>query len=84
MLLWQVSQAAVVTMCVAGLPLAVVPLWQEAQPVTMPVWTNVAPANVTVLLWQVSQAAVVTTCVVGLPLAVVPLWQVAQPETMPV
>ena len=38
-LLWQVSQAAVVTMCVAGLPLAVVPLWQVAQPDVMPVWS---------------------------------------------
>ena len=31
-LLWQLSQAAVVTMWVADLPRAVVPLWQEAQP----------------------------------------------------
>ncbi|MEZ5857322.1 MAG: hypothetical protein R3D67_22280 [Hyphomicrobiaceae bacterium] len=36
-LLWQVSQGAVVTMCVAGLPLAVWPLWQEARFPVMPV-----------------------------------------------
>ena len=60
-LLWQVSQAAVVTMCVVGLPVAVRPLWQVAQPEVMPVWSMRAPANDTVLLWQVSQAAVVTT-----------------------
>jgi len=37
--LWQVSQAAVVGIWLgaAGLPSAVVPLWQLAQPVLMPV-----------------------------------------------
>jgi hypothetical protein len=34
----------------AGLPSAVVPLWQPAQPVVMPVWFMVAPTNDTVLL----------------------------------
>jgi hypothetical protein len=29
--LWQVSQAMLVGMCVAGLPKAAVPLWQVAQ-----------------------------------------------------
>jgi hypothetical protein len=59
--LWQVSQDAVVWMCVADLPNAVVPLWQVAQPLTMPVWLNAAPKNVVVDLWQVSQPAVVWT-----------------------
>ena len=72
-LLWQVSQAAVVVTCPADLPFAVVPLWHEAQPLVMPVWLNVAPVNVVVLLWQVSQAAVVVTCPADLPFAVVPL-----------
>ena len=36
-LLWQLSQDAVVTMWVGDLPRAVVPLWQEAQPLVMPV-----------------------------------------------
>ena len=61
MLRWQVSQGCVVGKCPVGLPGAVVPLWQDAQPEVMPVCENVAPANVTVLLWQVSHAAVVTT-----------------------
>jgi hypothetical protein len=43
--LWQVSQAAVVCTWFAGLPLAVVPLWQLAQPVVMPVWLKAAPKN---------------------------------------
>jgi hypothetical protein len=64
--LWQVSQAALVAMCVAGLPKAFVPLWQVAQPVVMPVWFIAAPpAKLLVDLWQVSQAAVVEMCVAG-------------------
>ncbi|MFH1819755.1 MAG: hypothetical protein ABIC92_17905 [Pseudomonadota bacterium] len=31
LVLWQVSQDAVVGMCVLGLPVAVLPLWQLAQ-----------------------------------------------------
>jgi hypothetical protein len=49
-LLWQVSQAAVVATWVAGLPVAVLPLWQLAQPDVMPVWLNAAPAKLVVLL----------------------------------
>ena len=70
-------------MWVFDLPLAVVPLWQEAQPVVMPAWLILAPVNVVVLVWQVSQAACVTMWVFDLPLAVVPLWQEAQPVVMP-
>jgi len=45
----------------AGLPKAVVPLWQLAQPVLMPVWFIAAPPlKLVVDLWQVSQAALVT------------------------
>jgi hypothetical protein len=35
-LLWQVSQGALVTMWLVGLPSAVTPLWQVAQPPVMP------------------------------------------------
>jgi hypothetical protein len=55
------------------LPVAVLPLWQEAQLAVMPVWSMRAPANDTVLLWQVSHGADVTMWVVGLPVAVLPL-----------
>jgi hypothetical protein len=76
--LWQVSQAAVVGMCPAGLPLAVVPLWQVAQvPGATPAWVNVAGVHA-VVLWQVSHDAVVGMWPPGLPVAVVPLWQVEQ------
>jgi hypothetical protein len=70
---WQVSHGVVVGKWFAGLPLAVVPLWQVAQPVVTPVWLKAAPANEVVLLWQVSQAALVVTWPAGLPIAVEPL-----------
>ncbi len=46
--LWQVSHGAVVTMWFAGLPVAVWPLWQEAQPDVMPVWSMRPRENVEV------------------------------------
>ena len=46
--LWQVSQPAVVWICVAGLPKAVEPLWQAAQPLTTPMWFIVVPAKLVV------------------------------------
>src|SRR5581483_6772201 len=63
---WQVSHGAVVAMWLAGLPVAVVPLWQEAQLLVMPLWSMRAPENVNVLLWQVSHGAVVTMWFAGL------------------
>jgi hypothetical protein len=48
--LWQVSQDAVVGMWVVGLPVAVVPLWQvEHVPGAMPVWLKVAGVQALVL-----------------------------------
>ncbi len=58
---WHSSQAAVVRGWFTGLPKAVPPLWQVAQPVVIPVWLNVAPLNVVVDRWQLSQAVVVGT-----------------------
>jgi hypothetical protein len=56
-LLWQVSQAAVVAIWVVGLPRggAVVAACAAGRNAGV---VHAAPANVTVLLWQVSQAAV--------------------------
>ena len=79
--LWQVSQAALVTMCLLDLVLAMVPLWQLAQPLlTETLACNFAGSQVVPkpLLWQVVQLAVVGTCLALLPVAVVPLWQLAQ------
>ena len=52
-LLWQVSQPAVVVTCFAGLPKAVLPLWQVAQPLTMPLWLKFAGVHA-VVVWQFS------------------------------
>lgn len=82
-MLWQVSQDADVVICVEGLPVAVLPLWQLAQFDVRPAWLNVAPENDAVPLWQLSQAAVVAMWVCGLPVAFVPLWQLAQLDVTP-
>src|SRR5262245_15890176 len=72
-------------MCLADLPTAVVPLWQVTQPLTMPVWFILVPANDTVLRWQFSQGSDVGMWAAGLASAtVLPLWQLAQPLVMPV
>jgi hypothetical protein len=58
---WQVSQEAVVATWFAGLPRALVPLWQVAQvPGVTLAWLKVAGSQA-VVRWQVSQEAVVTT-----------------------
>ena len=64
-------------MCVPGLPVACVPLWQPEQPFTTPAWSN-CPVVQVLVEWQLSQLRVVGMCVVGLPVAVVPLWQAEQ------
>jgi hypothetical protein len=63
---WQNSHDWVVVtwLTYADLPLAIVPLWHDAQPVTMPVWFIGVPGPQAVKFvaeWQDSQAAVVTT-----------------------
>jgi len=86
--LWHVSQVNDVGMCVvAGLPFAVVPLWQVAHwPATLAGCVKVAPANDVVLEWHVSHAAVVATCVVDFVFTPAnwPPWQVAHPVVIPV
>jgi len=52
-LVWQVSQPALVCTCVAGLnngvtPTKAVPLWQVEQPVVMPAWFIVVSAKLAV------------------------------------
>ncbi len=75
---WQLSQLCVVGTCDAGLPPAVVPLWQVAQvPAATLAWLNAAGVHADVR-WQVSQLCVVGTWVAGFAVALLPLWQVAQ------
>jgi hypothetical protein len=57
-LVWQLLHWSVpVGMCGGVvMPVAVVPLWQLAQLVSLAEWANVAPAKLVVLLWQVEQS----------------------------
>lgn len=70
---WQESQEAEVGMWAAGLPVARVPLWQEAQvPGATRAWVYPAGSQ-DELLWHESQDAFVGKCLAGLPVAVLPL-----------
>ena len=70
---WQTSQAWVVGKWLAGLPVAIDPLWQVAQPPGVtPEWLNVAGVHA-VVRWHTSQDSVVGRWFEGLPVAVVPL-----------
>jgi hypothetical protein len=44
--LWQSSQTLLVVKWVADLPVAFVPLWQDAQFAVMPLWSKLAPLQV--------------------------------------
>ena len=56
----------------AGLPVALVPLWQLAHaPVTL-AWSNLTFVQL-VVMWQVSHPAVVGMWLAGLPVAAAPL-----------
>jgi hypothetical protein len=62
-LVWQLLHWSVpVGMCGGVvMPVAVVPLWQLAQLVSVAAWVKTAPDQLVVLLWQVAQSAVVVT-----------------------
>ena len=67
------------------MPVAVVPLWQLEQLVSVAACTKAAPLQVVVLLWQVEHSAVVATwplpfpCAPDVPwLTKLPLWQELQ------
>jgi len=57
-LVWQLLHWMVpVGMCGGVVwPVAVVPLWQLEQLVSVAAWTKAAPAKLVVLLWQVEQS----------------------------
>lgn len=88
-LVWQVSHAAVVEICCAGLPSTTVfldptddPLWQLAHPVEIPAWLIVQfakPPGVEVSVWQDSHAAAVKMWFDGLPSTTVLLEPKATP-----
>jgi hypothetical protein len=69
---WQSSQTLLVEICVAFLPVALVPLWHEAQLPLIPEWLKRAPVHVLVV-WQDTQSSVVGICRALLPVACDPL-----------
>ena len=86
---WQLPQPLDPTgMCVAALPVAALPLWQDAQLVDAlnALWSTRAPDQVVVERWQLSQLPVTLACTAlpGLPTAggKPPLWQPTQPLPM--
>ena len=77
MVVWQLSHWPVVWMCLPGLPVAWLPLWQLEQVPDTLLWLKRAGVQALVA-WQVSHWAVVWMWFADLPLAVVPLWQLLQ------
>jgi hypothetical protein len=64
-------------------PVAVVPLWQDAQlPLTW-VWSTRTTGRHVVVEWQVSQLAVDWICDALFPVALAPSWQAAHPVVTP-
>jgi len=69
-------------MCLAGFPVAEVPLWQLEQVPVTALWSKLAGVQARVV-WQVSHWAEVVTCLAGFPVAELPLWQLEQPAVTP-
>ena len=75
-------------MCDEDLPVAVDPLWHDAQSVEAlnPLWSTLAEDQLLVLLWQLSQLPLTPAWIAfdGLPSAGgnAPVWQVAHCEAM--
>ena len=67
----------------AGLPVAIVPLWQLKHSPTTWAWSTRVAGFQAPVAWQLSQLSVVLIWFAGLPVAIVPLWQLAQPDTTP-
>ena len=80
---WQSLHCAVVAIWVAGLPSAVVPLWQDEQVPLTWLWSTLRGGLQTLVVWQASQALVVVMWVADLPVAWVPLWQLEQLPLIP-
>jgi hypothetical protein len=69
---WQSLHWAEVVMCVGGLPVAAVPLWQDVQVPVTALWSTRTLVQL-VETWQSSHVLVDAICVGGLPVALVPL-----------
>ena len=81
---WHVSHDWVVGIWFVPLPVAIVPLWQEAQVPLTCVWSTLVAGFHAATAWHDSQRLLLVMCVAFLPVACVPLWQLAQFVVMPV
>jgi hypothetical protein len=81
--LWQFPHSDVVAMWVAGLPAAVVPLWQLEQLPRTCAWSTRIAGFHALVEWQASHITVVNMCVAFLPAAFTPSWQLEQFVVMP-
>ena len=71
-MLWQSAQALLVLMCVADLPVALVPLWHDEQVAVMLAWLKVAGVQ-PLTWWQLLPWALVGLSPAVLPSATEPL-----------
>jgi hypothetical protein len=65
-------------------PVAVVPLWHDAQVPLTWVWSTRVTGLHVATEWHLSHVLLVVMCVALLPVAVVPLWQLMQFVVIPV
>jgi len=69
---WQFAQAVPEAMCPVGLPVAVVPLWQEAQLPLTCAWSTRVTGRQLDVEWHASHVVVDWMCVALLPVALAP------------
>lgn len=79
---WHRSQEVLVGRWPAGFPVAVLPLWQVAQPVETLGWRK-STFDQLAALWHVAQSACTGMCEADLPCAIAPLWQVMHGSVTP-
>ncbi len=79
---WQPSHSSVVWMCVACLPVAVVPSWQPAQAPRTSAWSTRVTGTQALVTWQASQLPVEAMCCGFLPVALMPSWHWMQVPAM--
>src|SRR5450756_1669523 len=80
-LLWQLSQGALVTMWPGGLPIAVTPLWQAAQPPVTPAWMACGLVAAGLIAVAVAMAGLAATAALGETVVAAAAALVAGPDT---
>ena len=81
---WQAAQAVLEAIWPAFLPVAVVPLWHEAQPPLTWAWSTCVTGRHENVAWHAPQDVLERMWVALLLVARVPSWHVAQASVSPV